>query len=410
MRVYRAVELSAAQSRRAAPRAHTNVADAAGSRLLIHPFQNSTCVDNLRVRNGAIVTLRYATDRFSWIDYRGLQGWVETKHLSRATGQVYRGPHDMETKQTKPQARTLLALTYNLSWAVAQNKIAGSEAQFVKDRCFEQQESQNGFCRTNAIASLHNMQRRADVIAFQEYMPWDRVLNSNLVIEEGPFIENGALSGEGHLVAPNVPLKNIMPEDAEIVGYIAGIQGRGFFASLCTCWDVKKLGAKKRHECVSLSQRANDLRPCYVAFTEKRFLLINMQAPQPHVREIFDAMGRVEECCRKVTNKEAVKEIVLLGDFNDGTGEFIQKNVSLVGRTLGAPSKLRTCCYDPETGMREDAYQLTGDYAMSTMQTLHTNRVLFDGSLNHKDAVIPAENEGRSDHDPVVAEFLFTHD
>lgn len=299
----------------------------------------------------------------------------------------------------------LVALTYNLSWAVAKNQKSGSELHFVTDMCFDKE---IGFCRKNAMQSLQKMENRPHIIAFQEYMPWDRKMLARLNERDGVFVETVPLDCT-HIVAPDTELGTIMAKGANVVGYIAGIQSDRFFASLCTCWDTKKLGAMKQHRCLELSD-GTDLRPCYIALTGLGYLLINMQAPQPDTKSLLDCMLIVNTSCEQMlSNQERanVRAIVLLGDFNDGGNLFSTNFVKLIGKSLLPPKNLKTCCYDPVHGMdKEKKYQFAGDYVMSTLQNYEaTSRVLFDGSLSTEDATAPSQNEGRSDHDPVVAFF-----
>jgi hypothetical protein len=320
------------------------------------------------------------------------------------------GPAETARSRCAKDSDELVALTYNLSWAVAKNQKSGSESYFVENMCFNKED---GFCRKNAMQSLQRMKIKPDVIAFQEYIPWERRMCDKLTQQHGVFIETEPLT-DSHIIASNqTMLKTVMAENADVVGYIAGIQADRFFASLCTCWDKNELGDKDKHMCLQLSEGV-DLRPCYIALTQQGYLLINMQAPQPKTKALLECIHQVNNSCENMMNKAEkarVRAIVLLGDFNDGESIFSNHLVKLIGKPLIHPSKLKTCCYDPvDGGMDKNAnYNFPGDYVMSTMKThKNPNRVLYDGSLSSENAKAPPEDEGRSDHDPVVASFLKT--
>lgn len=117
---------------------------------------------------------------------------------SKAKDSTRRSPRFFLPSRTKKERRsprrrsayakpsTVRVLTYNISWATALGKAIGSEAEFVKNKCFRPdcKESEEGgvcernVCRDSAIRSLLSIppDKKPHVIGFQEF----RVLDRNL--------------------------------------------------------------------------------------------------------------------------------------------------------------------------------------------------------------------------------------
>lgn len=291
---------------------------------------------------------------------------------------------------------SLRVVTYNISWAVAINKVVGSEADFVDQMCIAQGD---GVCRKNAIRSLNKMATSAHVYGFQEYRPWENRFAQNVSSKPGPFVLP-ELRGDHILTGEGTRLRSLFSSGAEPVGYMAGIQ-LGFYSALLTSWDKRVLGSASRTHCVNLADDPQDARPCFLAFTTRGFLVVNAHAPQPDVTKMDTVFRRIEQACKEVASGP-VEHIVVMGDFNDGT-RALEKGRMLFGKKLSPPGMIRTCCYDPGFGMRKGKYMFTGDYVMSDLAPISHHRVLPDGTLSGEDAVRPSV--GRSDHDPVLSTF-----
>lgn len=311
-------------------------------------------------------------------------------------------PHVKKTVTTptttyhKQSVPVWTVVTYNLSWATAMHKEVGSEARFVRDMC-----PYDGHCRGNAIESLRRMPYSADLYGFQEYRPWIYRHNDPIATTMGPFVLSPVHAD--HVIAPdNVTLASLFRPSANVVGYITGVQ-LSFYQALLTCWDTRVFGNVVNLRSKNVVQSQHEARPCFVAYTSKRVLIVNVHAPQPDTQDLHTVFQFIDRTCHEVVGSRPTPlHIVITGDFNDSP-EALTFVPSVMGLNVRPPAMIRTCCYDPGYGMQQGSYQFPGDYVLSDLQTVSTYNIRPDGTLSTEDVTKPTV--GRSDHDPIVVTF-----
>ena len=217
----------------------------------------------------------------------------------------------------------------------------------------------------------------------------------------GPFVLKPV--GSDHVLAPGgVTLASIFATEAKVVGYVSGVQFNSFYSAILTCWDTRVFGTMRNMRCINLvAVESGEARPCFMAYTSEKILLVNAHAPQPnnvHLDTVFRKMNRAAQ--EIVPQGETPRHVVMTGDFND-RGRVLDKGQTLLGVRLHPPRMIRTCCYDPGFGMNNGRYEFTGDYVVSDMRSRAVHRILPDGTLTNEDTAQP--KVGRSDHEPVVA-------
>ena len=318
-------------------------------------------------------------------------------HLKNRSGKK---PCDVLPSHLKPyfptlfsSPRSIAVVSYNLSWAAARHQSAGSEARFVRDMCLPHQD---GHCRKNAIQSLLRLSRKADLYGFQEYVPWGSRFVDRLSPTPGPFINR--LPPSHALCSGNVLLPSLFSQGAKVEAFFSGLQAQSYYSALMTCWDAKAFGHAVSADCINLT--SSDVRPCFIAYTERRVLIVNAHAPHSHTLPLRKVFSIIDKQSRKVVGKHAPPlKMIVVGDFND-EGYAIPGQV-LLQRKLNHPPLLRTCCYDPDFGMQSGKYRFPGDYVLSDMTVQSMHRIHHDGTLSASHATRPSV--GRSDHEPVFA-------
>ena len=203
-------------------------------------------------------------------------------------------------------------------------------------------------------------------------------------------------------------VKDILYDPSNAQVYFAAIQlGNDYYSSLLTAWDASKFGYHKKSVCTSLALKSGDgIRPCFAALTEKKFLLINLHAPHSDEDDVFTKIFEEKlPYLFDTEDYEDVEHIVITGDFNDADGK-LANGAKILAKKLNSPTMLKTCCYDNGDAMKSNKYQFPGDYVLSTLQTNDTAIVLPDGTLSRKDAEKPGNDDGRSDHEPVLVKLV----
>lgn len=198
------------------------------------------------------------------------------------------------------------------------------------------------------------------------------------------------------------------------------------YSGLMTAWDVSVLGRKKKHACVNIRTGKDagwDLRPIYLCLTDRKYLIVNLQAPWTDNYSIPILKERLSAAAKEggITASElkAVRGLFLFGDFNDDTADDETKSLfkdgfDLFGHDLPPPVKIYSCCY-ASNGSRENSsassdrlYKFSADYVFSNLPRLGAYRVREDGSLDGEKRATSYEEDvrtGRSDHEPILYEF-----
>lgn len=363
-----------------------------------------------------------------------------------------RSPRKRSVTVAKPS--TIRVLTYNISWATALGKAIGSEAEFVKDKCFRPdcKESEEGgvcernVCRDSAIRSLLSIpsEKRPHVIGFQEFRVLDRNLSFGGI--EGTSKLWKLSSTEKLESTDTIHARHILSCKAgEAESYMAACQGvidnkdgklSLIYSGLMTAWNASVLGRRRKHACVNIRTGDDarwDLRPIYLCLTDRRYLLVNVQAPWTDNYTVSSLTDRISVAAKEAglssSETSSLRGLFLFGDFNDDTADdpsksYFKDGILLFGRRLPPPVRIFSCCYatsgsnvspsspgEEEKGeTREDrTYKISADYVLSSLKRRGAYRVREDGSLDGEEKRTTSYSEdvslGRSDHEPVLYEF-----
>lgn len=137
---------------------------------------------------------------------------------------------------------------------------------------------------------------------------------------------------------------------------------------------------------LKLSSDIDDRAIQIIWFQKHSLLFINLHAPHN-----INLKKEIETICNNIKLLIKPLKIIMVGDFNDGKGEILNKSINIFGNELRIPLNNKvptTCCADIN-------YQYVGDYILTTD---YENKNLYFGLPLYYDREINLF----SDHDPVV--------
>jgi hypothetical protein len=252
----------------------------------------------------------------------------------------------------------ITALTYNISWAVQKNILAGSEKNFVQ------------------------MCQNKDIKCFD---------NTIKIIQS---IQNLHLIGLQEVNTTNLEKKLI-----KSLEYCDSFErGKVGLSSVSLIWNSNIFGKKKVVKTINLSTK--DDRPCLYILTTKGYLLISAHFPYFKRRNQLDSIYNLI----KTNAPTSICIPIILADTNDAK-TLINKNKPFQfgknklsqGLTKAKLRKeLITCCWHEE-GHKYSPYDATGDYILAPSKIMTKNYI----PILYKDIY-------GSDHRPVLADLQIT--
>lgn len=263
-------------------------------------------------------------------------------------------------------------VSYNISWAVGENKVDGSERTFIEENdCVP-----NGSCRRRQMTSLQELKKEhgLDVLCLQEFR-WHR----------------------DALLFPNVTLESVV--NGSSVAYVR--KGEVLIA-----WNKDKLGRQVEVIHTQLDRRdvTNPYRDCCTVLTEYGYVITNVHMPHAHEVSERKEMLTTHLSATLRSWRGRWVFVIVCGDFNDG-GETSLLPLRLLDDEFELqPTSvdLRTCCYDREYGMDEERrYKLKGDYILSNMTSAGPLRTFDVNGQLHDHVTVIDRTTARSDHAPV---------
>lgn len=270
------------------------------------------------------------------------------------------------------------AMTYNLSFASQQDKVIGSEADFVR-RC----RSNRRYCYDTLIDGLSKLSENIAVAGFQE------------VVVDYPTQFN--------------KLRNVLPKlDTE---YVATVWVGGVVSALVSCvlrWNSSVIGSMIWSTTFDLGNG----RPVGMVVThtndDRQFLLVVCHFPWVADE---DTLAHIEEIIashmppRRVLKKDAIP--IVLADTNDAMTLIHAERPLRIGNTVRVHqgktrsqlrANLKTCCWHEE-GHKYGHMTDTGDYVLS----IGVEQQYVPGYFaKHRDDAFA------SDHLPVIARIRYT--
>lgn len=250
----------------------------------------------------------------------------------------------------------------NLGYSVMSNVVSGSEAPFVntcqvsypKNKGWSNSEQKISMCSFNAAQFLSNY----DLFGTQE-------VNSKY---KDKFFD---------------VVKSInMTKRFEFISSI--YHGNTY---IVTGYDRDKLGkAISLTDNMKLSSSSDDRAIQIIWFEKHKLLFINLHAPHNiHLK------STIEKVCRTIQTPKQINKIIMVGDFNDASGQLLKSSINIFGTNIKIPIYShvpKTCCADSN-------YNYVGDYILTSD---YSNKDIYFGTPVNYDR----NTNLYSDHDPVV--------
>ena len=302
------------------------------------------------------------------INYKNKYLKYKKKYLTLGGSNINKSIKSNKTKNIIETKKSFIG-SWNISWAIQENIVAGSEEDYVRKCKIKYGEDKIDTCYKNTLDILKNFNRKnnIDLLGLQEV--------------SDPDIYNKI----------NKRIKNL---DQHIRHLLWNSKLKKYI-SVLTCWNSKIFGLINNEIVFNLSLDYNDYRPCSVILTTKKFLIINVHFPQFKTKKDLENITyRMSHNIPEKFFKNSIHHI-LLGDTNDGN-TLINKNSPLTLKYSRNVYKFHnnitkqnlkknygTCCWhekghkfrDPKIGKQ---IFRTGDYILSTTPTILKNQKVYN--------------------------------
>lgn len=322
--------------------------------------------------------------------------------------------------ETQPQPSSIKVMTYNIAW---ENTKQTSPEDFQKEIfkiCQEQMtDSDQDSCKKRVAKRIRI--HIGYVSETGSHAKHDKAKVDILGIQEATFIDDVESLKSWNLydmVFPN----GVKHYEASV--YVR--KGRHASAGIVTFYDSEKfefiakdtggLGPKTSTRVYLVTYLRHKL-------SRQVFVHVNIHAPRDGLEQ--DKM--IREIWKKIKRKFPVMNLIVAGDFNEGSSQTIKKGVKFFefGFALHEPENLKpTCCFTTRDGDRfhlKDPYSILSsesaineqnyDHIMSNIPFM---RMLPYGAYekqehneNFEDVLSPTEHTVESDHLPIVADIRF---